>query len=111
MTREVVVPVAQLRWLRHLAEHGRTRWEDMPKNTRGRTLGNLTYRAMVAGSWITTEFVPSGGPADAKSGRFFEITTRGRAVLSEIDQSTTGGDDDGNRETRAGDGPAEEPAS
>lgn len=88
-TREVVWIVRmspmRLTWLKHLAEHGTTGWERMPKNARGYSAGNSVWLPMRAEGWITGEcHAPRNGqdPFDW----YFTITDAGRAAIEKATQ-------------------------
>jgi hypothetical protein len=82
------VTPTRLRWLQHLAKHGESRWERMPKRENGLgAVTNATWRPMVAAGLITARYGQRhfSEPTDW----LFTITDAGRAAIAKATGSTT----------------------
>lgn len=75
---------AQLTWLRHLAAHGETGWNRMPRrggsfDSRLASLTNRTWRPMIAAGWIEAKYYQPNFRMTQE--HYFTITEAGRKIL------------------------------
>lgn len=80
MSSPILTP-ARIAFLKHLAEHGETRWARMPATPNGRPVTNQTFRPLAAAGLIIAEYKQPDWRYC--SDWHFAITAAGRAAIAE----------------------------